>query len=67
VVGCGGVTDWRDAVEFLLAGARAVQIGTAVAYRDFNVFREVVSGIGKYLSEKGYRGVEEIVGLSHKA
>jgi len=67
VVGCGGVTDWRDAVEFLLAGARAVQIGTAVAYRDLKVFREVTDGILKYLGEKGYRGVEEIVGLSHKA
>jgi len=67
VIGCGGVIDWRDAVEFLLAGARAVQIGTAVAYRDLNVFRDVTSGISKYLAEKGYKGVEEIVGLSHKA
>jgi len=67
VVGCGGITDWRDAVEFLLAGARAVQIGTAVAYRDLNIFREVSNGILKYLREKGYKGVEEIVGLSHKA
>lgn len=67
VVGCGGVTDWRDAVEFLLAGARAVQIGTAVAYRDLNVFKEVASGISRYLEQKGYGGVEDIVGLSHKA
>jgi dihydroorotate dehydrogenase (NAD+) catalytic subunit len=67
VLGCGGITDWRDAVEFLLAGARAVQIGTAIAYRDLNVFKEVTSGISEYLKEKGYRRVEEIVGLSHKA
>ena len=31
VIGCGGVSDWRDAVEFMLAGASAVQIGTAIA------------------------------------
>ena len=31
IIGCGGVSDWRDAVEFFLAGASAVQIGTAVA------------------------------------
>jgi len=67
VIGCGGVTDWRDAVEFLLAGAKAVQIGTAIAYHGLDVFREVSDGILKYLAEKGYRGVEEIIGLSHKA
>ena len=34
IFGCGGITDWRDAVEFLLAGASAVQIGTAIALED---------------------------------
>ncbi len=65
VIGCGGISDWKDAVEFLLAGAKAVQIGTAVAYHDLNVFKEVASGLEKYLLRKGYTGVGEIVGLSH--
>ncbi|MCJ7633035.1 dihydroorotate dehydrogenase [Candidatus Bathyarchaeota archaeon] len=67
VIGCGGITDWRDAVEFLLAGASAIQIGTAVAYRDLKIFGEVTSGVSKYLAEKNFKEVEEIVGLSHKA
>jgi dihydroorotate dehydrogenase (NAD+) catalytic subunit len=44
IIGCGGVTDWRDAVEFLLAGASAVQIGTAVA-ADVEVFGSIAKGV----------------------
>jgi len=66
IIGCGGVTDWRDAVEFLLAGASAVQIGTAIATRGPNVFRTVSRGIDAYLKRKGSRSVKEVVGLSHR-
>lgn len=66
IVGCGGVTDWRDAVEFFLAGASAVQIGTAIALKGPNVFRSVARGIDGYLKKKGFRSVNEIVGLSHR-
>jgi dihydroorotate dehydrogenase (NAD+) catalytic subunit len=66
IVGCGGIADWRDAVEFLLAGASAVQIGTAIAEKGLNVFKEVTRGIGLYVKKKGLRSVSEIVGLSHR-
>ena len=66
IFGCGGVTDWRDAVEFLLAGASAVQIGTAVALAGCGVFGEVCRGVDAYLLKKGFGSVEEIVGYSHK-
>jgi dihydroorotate dehydrogenase (NAD+) catalytic subunit len=65
VIGCGGVTNWRDVVEFLLAGASAVQIGTAIAYRDLRVFEEVTDGLSEYLTDKGYKEVKDIIGLSH--
>ena len=67
IIGCGGVTDWRDAVEFLLCGATAVGIGTAVMERDFEVFGEVAKGIGRYLEVNGFKEVKEIVGLAHEA
>ena len=67
IVGCGGITNWRDAVEFLLAGATAVQIGTAVALKGPNVFKIVAQGIDAYLKKKGFRSVNEIVGLSHRS
>jgi dihydroorotate dehydrogenase (NAD+) catalytic subunit len=64
IIGCGGVSNWRDAVEFFLAGACAVQIGTAIA-EDVEVFRAVTKGVESYLRRKHYRNVKEIVGLAH--
>jgi dihydroorotate dehydrogenase (NAD+) catalytic subunit len=64
IIGCGGVSNWRDAVEFFLAGASAVQIGTAVA-DDIEVFQSITKGVDMYLRKKGYRSVKEIVGLAH--
>jgi len=67
IIGCGGIVNWRDAVEFLLAGASAVQIGTAVAQKGSNEFRAVTRGINVYLKRKGFESVNKIVGLSHRS
>ena len=66
VIGCGGVRTWRDAVEFMLAGALAIQIGSAIAYEDLSIFKRIADGIEDYLSRKKFRSVREIVGLAHK-
>jgi len=66
VIGCGGITSWQDAIEFMLAGASAVQIGTAIAYKGPEIFRQVTSGIESYLERKGFKNVKELVGLAHK-
>lgn len=66
IIGCGGITDWRDAVEFMLAGASAVQIGTVVASEGLGVFKSIIRGIDSYIRKKGFRSVKEIVGLSHR-
>ncbi len=66
VIGCGGISTGRDAVEFFLAGARAVQIGTAVLYRGLNVFRKVAQEIAEYLEERGYSSVGDITGMAHR-
>lgn len=65
IIGCGGVTTWQDAVEFMLAGASVIQIGTAIAFRGLEVFKSVAKGINSYLKEKGFGSAKEIVGLSH--
>lgn len=67
IMGCGGIMDWRDAVEFLLAGASAVQIGTALSLKGPNVFKSVANGIERYLREKHFEKVKDIVGLAHKS
>ncbi len=66
IIGCGGITNWSDAVEFFLAGASAVQIGTAIATEGASVFKAVTRGIDVYLKKKGFKNVGEIVGLSHR-
>jgi dihydroorotate dehydrogenase (NAD+) catalytic subunit len=64
IIGCGGVTTWQDAVEFFLAGASAVQIGTAVGDNP-EVFQDINKGIETYLRRKNKRSITEIVGLAH--
>ncbi|HII60502.1 dihydroorotate dehydrogenase [Pyrococcus horikoshii] len=66
VIGIGGITSWRDAVEFLLAGASALQIGTAVYLRGFKVFKEISNGIIEYLKEEGFSSIRDIIGLALK-
>lgn len=66
IVGCGGAATWQDAVEFMQAGASAVQIGTALATRGLAVFSEIVNGIKAFMEKKKISDVKEIVGLSHR-
>ena len=65
VIGVGGVYDWQSAIEFLLAGARAVQIGSAMADGYLSTFANVNEGLKSYLVRKGYSTLEEIIGLAH--
>ena len=65
VIGVGGVSTWEDAVEMIMAGASAVQIGSAV-HESVNIFSDIASGIELFLQDKGYSAVEDIIGLSHE-
>jgi dihydroorotate dehydrogenase (NAD+) catalytic subunit len=61
VIGLGGIMNWKDAVEFLLAGASAIQIGTA-NFIDPAVTVKVAAGINDYLDRHGFASVKDIVG-----
>ncbi len=62
VIGLGGISNATDAVEFLLAGASAVQIGTA-NFLNPAVTVEVVQGINEYLERHGFQSVKDIIGI----
>src|SRR5437899_11081135 len=64
IIGVGGIEDWKGAVQMMMAGASAVQIGSAVTSKGLEVFREVNTGIEKFLERKGYSSVREIVSLA---
>jgi len=61
IIGQGGISSANDALEFIIAGASAVGIGTALFY-DPLVCRSVNSGIASYLAKQGLRSVAELVG-----
>lgn len=61
VIGLGGICSATDAIEFLLAGASAIQIGTA-NFIDPSISEKVVDGIEEYLTRHGFNSVEEIIG-----
>jgi dihydroorotate dehydrogenase (NAD+) catalytic subunit len=61
VIGIGGITNARDAVEFLLAGATAIQVGTANFIDPLATVR-IIKGLEEYLEKHGYSNVNEIVG-----
>ena len=61
VIGLGGIMNWKDAVEFMLAGASAIQIGTA-NFIDPAVTIKVIDGINDYLERHGCKSVSEIIG-----
>jgi dihydroorotate dehydrogenase (NAD+) catalytic subunit len=61
IVGCGGITSGEDAIEMIMAGASAVQVGTAT-FRDPHAPLEVLSGIKKFLRNAGAASPADIVG-----
>jgi dihydroorotate dehydrogenase (NAD+) catalytic subunit len=65
IIGMGGIAGWRDAMEFLLAGATAVGVGTA-SFANPLVMREVIFGLDAYLQEEGFSSVREIIGLANR-
>ena len=65
IIGCGGITCCRDVIEFLLAGASAVQIGTAIVYNDVGIFKELAKDLIDYMSKHNNQKLEEIIGTAH--
>lgn len=65
IVGVGGVATANDALEYIMAGATAVQIGTAVWTRGTKVFGEVAEGIARFMEDNGHRSVVDMVGVAH--
>jgi dihydroorotate dehydrogenase (NAD+) catalytic subunit len=66
IIGCGGISDWQDAIEFILAGASAVQIGSAVGDNWIQVFDEINAGMLQYMEKKGFSKIEDMVGRAKR-
>lgn len=66
IIGLGGIVSWQDAIEFLMAGATAVGIGTG-NFLDPATTMKVVDGIEQYLIDNGYDDVQDIIGIAWKS
>ncbi|MBX3295172.1 MAG: NAD-dependent dihydropyrimidine dehydrogenase subunit PreA [Acidobacteria bacterium] len=64
ISGIGGISSWRDAVEFMLLGAGNVQVCTAVMHYGYRIVEDMIDGLNNYLDEKGFASVNDIIGKS---
>ncbi|MEK6569912.1 MAG: NAD-dependent dihydropyrimidine dehydrogenase subunit PreA, partial [Bacteroidota bacterium] len=60
----GGISTWRDALEFILLGATSVQVCTAVMHYGFRIIDDMLEGLVNWMEEKGYHSLDEIRGRS---
>ncbi len=66
ISGIGGVSDWKDAAEFMLLGATNVQVCTAAMKYGFRIIEDMTSGLSNWMDEKGFTRLEDFIGLSVK-
>ena len=64
ISGIGGISNWRDAVEFILLGATTVQVCTAVMHHGFRIVLDMIDGLSAFLDSKGLGSLQELVGRS---
>ncbi len=62
ISGIGGITNWRDAVEFLLLGSSSVQVCTEVMLRGYRIVEDMIEGLSQYMREKKFARVSDMVG-----
>jgi len=67
IIGCGGISTWQDAVEFILAGASAVQFGSVLGEHWTEVFAEINNGIKNYMDKNGYSKMSEMIGNAKRS
>ncbi len=64
ISGIGGISTWKDAVEFMLLGASNVQVCTAAMISGFKIITDLCDGMSNWMDEKGYKNIDDFVGLS---
>ena len=67
VIGVGGIANARDALEYVMAGARAVEVGTQVTFDGIGVFGRLARDLAALLDELGFARLEDAVGVAHRA
>ena len=66
IIGVGGITTSSDIVEYLLAGATAVQIGSGVYYRGVDIFNKINDELAIWMKEHSYSSIKQLIGAAHQ-
>ncbi|MBV9307894.1 MAG: NAD-dependent dihydropyrimidine dehydrogenase subunit PreA, partial [Acidobacteriaceae bacterium] len=64
ISGMGGISNWKDAAEFLLLGAASLQVCTAVMHYGFRIIEDLCDGLSRWMDSKGFRTIAEVRGKS---
>jgi len=64
IMSSGGISTWRDAAERLMCGATLTAVATAVIYRGYKVFTDMVDGLERFMERKGYEETRDLVGIA---
>ena len=66
IMGVGGISNYKDVVEFLYAGASVTQIGTAIMYEGVEIFSKIASGLEDFMKKNSFSSIDEMVAYAHK-
>lgn len=66
IVGVGGISDWKDAAQYIMAGACAFQIGSAIGTKGITVFENVNKDLERFMKDRGYGSISDMVGVAHE-
>jgi len=64
ISGIGGITDWKDAVEFMLLGSSSVQVCTEVMLRGYRIVEDMIEGLETWMEAKSFNSLDDFVGRS---
>lgn len=65
IIGVGGILSGEDAIEYMMAGASAIQIGAGVYYRELDIFKKIKKEIEQWMDKHSYKKISDIVGVAH--
>jgi len=65
IIGVGGITTGEDALEYIMAGASAVQIGSGIYYRGIDIFKKICDEMETWMKNHDYNNLSELIGVAH--
>ncbi len=66
IIGCGGIMSYQDIVEYLMAGASAIQIGSVIGFKGISYINKILKDLKEYFVANKYKDISEVIGIAHR-